>query len=47
VLRRATDSGDAHAIKFADAAVEMWERNPDPLLLAAGRYASDLIEADA
>jgi len=47
VLQRATDSGDAHAIKFADAAVEMWARDPDPLLLAAGWHATDLIEADA
>jgi len=45
VLRRATDSGDAHAIKFADAALEMWARDPDPLLLAAARHATDLIEA--
>jgi hypothetical protein len=44
VLQRATDSGDAHAIKFADAALEMWARDPDPLLLAAARHATDLIE---
>jgi hypothetical protein len=43
VLRRATDSGDAHAIKFADAAIAMWERDPDPLVLAASRQATDLI----
>jgi hypothetical protein len=42
-LRRATDSGDAHAVKFADAAVVMWEREHDPLLLAASRRATDLI----
>ena len=43
VLRRAVDSGDAHAIKFADAAVEMWEREADPVLLAAARQGTDLI----
>jgi hypothetical protein len=46
VLRRATDSGDAHAIKFADAAIEMWERDPDPGLLTAARHATDLIEEE-
>jgi hypothetical protein len=43
VLRRAAESGDAHAIKFADAAVEVWEREQDPVLLAASRQATDLI----
>ena len=43
VLQRAAESGDAHAIKFADAAIEMWVRDPDPLLLRASRHATDLI----
>ncbi|MGW4942675.1 questin oxidase family protein [Actinoplanes sp. NPDC004185] len=43
VLRQATESGDAHAIKFADAAIEMWQRDPDPVLLAASRHATELI----
>ncbi|WP_306216178.1 questin oxidase family protein [Actinoplanes sp. RD1] len=47
VLDRAADSGDAHAIKFADAAVEAWEADPDPALLAAGRHATDLISPPA
>jgi hypothetical protein len=46
VLERAVDSGDAHAIKFADAAIEMGERYPDPVLLAAAWHATGLIEAD-
>jgi hypothetical protein len=43
VLQRAVESGDAHAIKFADAAIEAWTRAPDPLLLAAADNATDLI----
>lgn len=43
VLQQATESGDAHAIKFADAAIEMWERDPDPVLPAAARHATELI----
>jgi hypothetical protein len=46
VLQQAADSGDAHAVKFADAAVEMWERDADPVLLAASRHATELIAAD-
>ena len=46
VLHRATASGDAHAIKFADAAIELWVRDPDPLLLAASRQATQLIAGD-
>lgn len=46
VLHRAVESGDAHAIKFADAAIEMWIRDPDPMLLASARHATDLIMAD-
>jgi len=46
VLHRAVESGDAHAIKFADAAIEMWARERDPLLLAAARHATDLIMAE-
>lgn len=43
VLDRATASGDAHAIKFADAAVDAWRRSPDPALLAAAENATTLI----
>lgn len=39
-IARAADSGDAHAIKFADAAVEMWMGDPDPRLLAAADQAT-------
>ncbi|GAA2497664.1 questin oxidase family protein [Winogradskya humida] len=39
LLQAAIDSGDAHAIKFADTALETWELDPDPGLLAAGRRA--------
>ena len=46
VMRRAADDGDAHAIKFADAAIELWVRDPDPLLLAASRQATQLIAGD-
>jgi hypothetical protein len=46
VLQRAVGSGDAHAIKFADAAIEMWELDKDPLLLAASSHATELISQD-
>lgn len=47
VVQRAVDSGDAHAIKFADAAVEAWERDGDPALLAAADHATALIDGSA
>ncbi|MEV6596007.1 hypothetical protein AB0M36_03980 [Actinoplanes sp. NPDC051346] len=43
VIESAVVSGDAHAIKFADAAVEAWTRSGDPALLVAGRHATELI----
>jgi hypothetical protein len=43
VIAHAAENGDAHAIKFADAAVEMWQAAPDPALLAAAEHATDLI----
>jgi hypothetical protein len=43
VLDRAARSGDAHAIKFADAAVDAWHREADPALLAAADNATTLI----
>ncbi|GAA4589605.1 hypothetical protein BJY16_008955 [Actinoplanes octamycinicus] len=43
VFDRAVASGDAHAIKFADAAVEMWRARPDPVLLHAARHGTELI----
>ncbi|WP_305786696.1 questin oxidase family protein [Symbioplanes lichenis] len=47
VLDEAVASGDAHAIKFADAAVEAWTRAPDPALLTAARHATELISPRA
>jgi hypothetical protein len=44
VMRRAADSGDAHAIKFADTAIEAHDRTGDPALLAAANHATDLID---
>jgi hypothetical protein len=46
VLERATRSGDAHAIKFADAALDAWRRDPDPFLLAAADNATTMIIDD-
>jgi hypothetical protein len=43
VIARATETGDPHAIKFADAAIEMWRAGPDPALLVAADQATDLI----
>jgi hypothetical protein len=42
-MERATDSEDAHAIKFADAAIEIWSAAPDPALLAAADHCTDMI----
>ena len=46
VLARAADLGDAHAIKFADTAVDAWHRDPDPALLSAAGNATALIADD-
>ncbi len=43
VFDRAATSGDAHAIKFADAAIEAWHAGPDPTLLLAAVHATNLI----
>ncbi|GIF13259.1 uncharacterized protein DUF4243 [Actinoplanes teichomyceticus] len=43
IFQAAVDSGDAHAIKFADAAVETWRVIGDPLLLAASAHTTALI----
>jgi hypothetical protein len=43
VIGRAAEAGDPHAIKFADAAVEMWRSAPDPALLVAADQATELI----
>jgi hypothetical protein len=43
VFDRAVAAGDAHGIKFADAAVETWRVTGDQLLLAASVHATDLI----
>ncbi|WP_436527861.1 questin oxidase family protein [Actinoplanes sp. HUAS TT8] len=43
VFEHAATSGDAHAIKFADAAIEAWHSSPDPILLRAAVHATDLI----
>ncbi|WP_041834171.1 questin oxidase family protein [Actinoplanes sp. N902-109] len=45
VIQQAVDSGDPHAIKFADAAVEAYARDADPDLLVASRRATELIGA--
>jgi hypothetical protein len=44
-MQRAADLGDAHAIKFADAAVEAYRIDPDPDLLAAADHATELIRS--
>jgi hypothetical protein len=45
-MDRAVHSGDAHAIKFADAAVDAHRHRADPALLAAADHATRLIDAD-
>lgn len=42
-LHRAADHGDEHVIKFADTAVEAYERTQDPDMLTATLHAADLI----
>ncbi|MEU4366562.1 questin oxidase family protein [Micromonospora chersina] len=46
VLRRATDTGDAHAIKFVDTASDAYARSGDPALLAIAAQSVDQIAAD-
>jgi Questin oxidase-like len=43
VMQRAADDGDAHAIKFADTAVEAYGTTGDPALLLAADHATVLI----
>lgn len=43
LLDRAADHQDEHVIKFADTAVESYERTGDPAALAAVHLAADLI----
>ncbi len=45
VIGRAVDSGDAHAIKFADAAMDAYAHGGDPALLAASLRATEEITA--
>jgi hypothetical protein len=44
VMSRAVASGDAHAIKFADAAIDAHGFTLDPAMLAAAMHASTLID---
>ena len=46
VLARAAELGDPHAIKFADTALDAWQRSRDPALLAAADNATTLIADD-
>ncbi|MEV4478411.1 questin oxidase family protein [Micromonospora coxensis] len=46
VMRRATDTGDAHAIKFIDAVSDTYTRSADPALLAIGVQSVEQIAAD-
>lgn len=43
-LQRAAEHGDEHVLKFADTAVESYDRTGDPELLAATRYVGELID---
>jgi hypothetical protein len=45
LLDRAADHRDEHVLKFADTAVESYERTRDPDTLAAAHLAADLIPA--
>jgi hypothetical protein len=45
VMQHAADSGDAHAIKFADTAIEAHDRTGDPALLAAADHATEMIDS--
>lgn len=43
-LQRAAEHGDEHVLKFADTAVESYDRTGDPELLAATLHAAALID---
>ncbi|HEX5598338.1 MAG TPA: questin oxidase family protein [Micromonosporaceae bacterium] len=45
VLQQATDSGDAHAIKFADTAVDTYRRSADASILAMALRSIEQIDA--
>ncbi|MEU7920780.1 hypothetical protein [Micromonospora zamorensis] len=45
-MRRATDTGDAHAIKFIDAASDTYTRSGDSALLAIAAQSVEQIAAD-
>jgi hypothetical protein len=47
VFARAVAHGDEHAIKFADTAVDVFDRTGDPAALTAARHAIDLIPRPA
>jgi hypothetical protein len=42
-LQRASEHGDEHVLKFADTAVEAYDRTEDPDLLAATLHVGALI----
>lgn len=46
VMRHAVDTGDAHAIKFVDTAIDTYTRTGDPALLAITAQSIDQIAAD-
>ncbi|HEV7933391.1 MAG TPA: hypothetical protein VGP70_13920 [Actinomadura sp.] len=46
LMQHATDSGDAHAIKFVDAAIDAHTRSGDPAVLATAAQAIEQIAAD-
>jgi hypothetical protein len=46
VMRRATDTGDPHAIKFADTAVDTFRRGGDRRVLATVAQAADQLAED-
>jgi hypothetical protein len=46
LMQHATDSGDEHAIKFVDAAIDAHTRSGDPAVLATAAQAIEQIAAD-
>jgi hypothetical protein len=46
-MKLAADGEDPHAIKFADAAIEIWSATRDPALLAAADNCTTLISREA
>ncbi|MFI6272881.1 hypothetical protein [Micromonospora zamorensis] len=46
VMRRATDTGDAHAIKFVDAVSDTHTRSGNPALLATAAQSVEQIATD-